>query len=109
MVQSPLTALQFGFERTAHSHIQFLKTTADAEQRNATVNHPADELQRDGVTMMIIGFMVLRGLFAIMRRVHVGYSPRHQYAVKMRQQAINVCGINDIGNHHCFHISHFRQ
>jgi len=99
VIEPALALLQFGFEAAAKHHVQFLKAAADAEQRNAAVDDGADELQGHGVARMVVGLMVGGGLFAVVRRVHVGDGAGHQDAVEGIEQVIEMDRVDHGGNH----------
>ncbi len=107
VVEAALVALQFRLQCAAHDHVQFLKAAADAEERDAALDGAGDEAQRELVARVVVGLMVGRGLLAVVRRMHIGNSARHQDAVEPVEQGIEMQRIHDRRDHHRRAVRHF--
>ena len=57
MVEAAFDGLQFGLEGAAQHHVQFLEAAADADQRQAALQHLLDQLQGRGIARMVVGFV----------------------------------------------------
>src|SRR4051812_40307175 len=109
MIETALAPLDLGFERAAERNVELLVASADAEERDAALDHRLDHAERQSIAMVVVRLIIGARLAAVMGRMHIRDRPSHDDAVEVVEEGAEVHGPGDCRNHYGEAAGHLRN